>query len=234
MISQVLSTMPQDALWGSYAAPCQPESCLQLLAVCLQRCYKRSDALHMDGIYRDLREHSTRSRQENLHSHTQHSLQRWMPYGGKKICTHAITVAVEEPVCACCLLVCEEKVLERLRPSRALRQAGEHKMWRRWREETLSFQISKSKASNPVCRFRSDWHQACYTLCFKSLYQNNAIYVPHKVNTWLYVDWKRKSKEINFHCQLFLEWLISSLVFKVSMSVFRCLYFIREQNSFLT
>lgn len=198
MISQVLSTMPQDALWGSSAAQCQAESCLQLLAVCLQRCYKRSDALHMGEIFRDLWEHSTRYRQR-IYTRVHTTVCGDGYHMGEKICTHAITVAVEEPVCACCLLVFEEKVLERFSPSRALRQAGECKMWRRWGEETLSFQISKSKVSNPVCRFRSDWHQVCYTLCFKSLCQKAAIYVPHKMNTWLYVDWKGKSKEINFH-----------------------------------
>lgn len=66
-------------------------------------------------------------------------------------CAYTRTVAVEEPVCACCLLVCEGKsrrgsVLSTV-SRQALKQAGKHKMWRLWSRETLPLQLSTSKAS---------------------------------------------------------------------------------------
>lgn len=227
MISQVLSTMPQDALWGSYAAQCQAESCLQLLAVCLQRCEKRSDALHMGGIFRDLREHSTRCRQR-IYTRVHSTVCGDGYHMGKKICTHAITVAVEEPVCACCLLVCEGKVLERFSPSRALRQAGEGKMW--------------GKKHFPF-RFLNQKHQTQSVGSDLTGIKHIPLYVSNhcaRVLQFMFINWilgsmsteKGKAKTYISNVNYFLNWLITGLVFKVSMSVFRCLYFITDRKTF--
>lgn len=89
---------------------------------------------------------------------------------------YAITVAVEEPVCACCPSVCEGKVLERLSPSQALKQAGECKMWRRWGKKHFPFRCLNQKHQNQAAGSDLTVHQASFTLCFISRCQNTAIY----------------------------------------------------------
>lgn len=148
MISRALSTMPQEALAGSVqrqAENSMKANCLQLLAVCLQRCYKKS---RCSG---DLRRHNTRYRQEEIHTCLHGSLRR-VPYVDENMQQsqwRGLSV-----LAACSRERGGGEVLVRLSPRRAPKQAGEHKIWRQRSRETLSIQISTSKASKGVWLLR--------------------------------------------------------------------------------
>lgn len=153
MIPQALSTAPQEAFPSSMQSVPgrklnESKTACSFLLFVYNTAIRRSDALNMVGISGGLQY----KRQAQIHTCVCGLLFCNRFHTQMNPCTHTQkTVEAEEPVCACCLLVCEGKsrrgsVLS-IVSRQPLKQAGKHKMWRLWSRETLPLQLSASKAS---------------------------------------------------------------------------------------